>query len=83
MIVTSHSPDLLDDSGIDSSSILAVVAEGGETKIAKIDNSSREALNTHLTTAGELLRLNQIQPDKTVLDAQSQRQPDLFAQDIE
>ncbi len=83
VIVTSHSPDLLDDSGIDSSSILAVVAEGGETKIAKIDNSSREALNTHLTTAGELLRLNQIQPDKTVLDAQSQRQPDLFAQDIE
>lgn len=79
VLVTSHSPDLLDDPTINSESILAVIAAGGETKIAPIDEASRKALAQHLFTPGELLRMNQLQPDAAALDAQGQRQSDLFS----
>ncbi len=63
IIVTSHSPDLLDDENIDTESILAVVAEQGTTKIGPLDETGRSALRDRLYTAGELLRLNQLAPD--------------------
>jgi predicted ATPase len=63
VIVTSHSPDLLDDDEIESSSILAVISEDGVTKIGPLDEAVRSALADHLYTAGELLRLNQLSPD--------------------
>lgn len=63
IIVTSHSPDLLDDASLDTDSILAVVAEKGTTKIGPIDEAGRSALRDRLYTAGELLRLNQLTPD--------------------
>ena len=62
IIVTSHSPDLLDSPDIDPDSILAVVRENGETKIGPIDAASRKSLSEHLFTAGELLRMNQLEP---------------------
>jgi predicted ATPase len=61
IVVTSHSPDLLDSPDIDPDSVLAVVRENGETKIGQIDVASREILNEHLFTVGELLRLNQLE----------------------
>lgn len=78
VLVTSHSPDLLDDPSIGSDSILSVIASGGETKIAPVDEAARNVLAEHLFTAGELLRLNQIEPDRKVIEAQNQKQLDLF-----
>lgn len=78
VIVTSHSPDLLDDDSIASESILSVIATGGETKIAPVDAASRKVLSDHLFTVGELLRLNQIQPDKSVIEQQATQQMSLF-----
>lgn len=78
IIVTSHSPDLLDDQDIDADSILAVVSEGGETRIAPLDNASRSVLRDHLFSAGELLRLNQLAPDQQLLAKQRENQADLF-----
>lgn len=63
ILVTSHSPDLLDDEDIPDDSILAVVAEDGETRIGPLDEAGRSALHDHLYTAGELLRLDQLRPD--------------------
>jgi predicted ATPase len=63
VIVTSHSPDLLDDQQLDADSLLAVYAEGGSTHIAALDPAGRAALLNRLYTPGELLRLNQIRPD--------------------
>lgn len=80
IIVTSHSPDLLDDSGLSADSFLAVVSEGGETRIAPLDEASRETMRQQLFSAGELLRLNQLAPDRDDLDAQEQRQADLFGE---
>lgn len=78
IIVTSHSPDLLDDVSISEESLLAVVSEGGNTQIAPLDEGSRKAMRDQLFSAGELLRLNQLGPDRTVLAAQAAVQAELF-----
>lgn len=76
IIVTTHSADLLDHIGLDDADqILSVVAREGRTLISRIDAASREALNKHLYSAGELLRLDQIEPDRFDLE----RQGALFA----
>jgi predicted ATPase len=63
VLVTSHSPDLLDDPAISDDTIFAVIAEHGETKIGRLDPAGRSALRDHLYTAGELLRMDQLRPD--------------------
>ena len=68
IIITSHSPDLLDDKELDPESILAVEARDGITVIAGIDEAGRSAVRDRLYTAGELLRLNQLQPDPASID---------------
>lgn len=80
VIVTSHSPDLLDDPSILSDSLLAVIANGGETKIAPIDEAARNAIQHHLFSAGELLRLDQLMPDPVTLKEIESRQADLFGE---
>ena len=70
IIITSHSPDLLDDKDLDPESILAVEARDGITVIAGIDEAGKSAVRDRLyTTAGELLRLDQLQPDPAAIDA--------------
>jgi len=80
VIVTSHSPDLLDDPELSADSLLAVIVGAGETRIAPVDEASREALRQHLFSAGELLRLNQLAPDPKILAQQARRQADLFGE---
>jgi predicted ATPase len=70
VIVTSHSPDLLDNDELETDEILAVVAEQGVTKVGPLDDAGRSALKDHLYTAGELLRIGHLRPDpKAVMDA--------------
>lgn len=78
IVVTSHSPDLLDSPSIPAEAIRAVVSEGGETRIATLDDASRQTMQQQLFSAGELLRLNQLEPDRKLLDAQAQQQTELF-----
>ena len=80
VLVTSHSPDLLDDRSIDADAILAVISEGGKTKIAPLDQASRQMLRDHLFSAGELLRMNQLAPDRNIMDQQSESQMGLFGE---
>jgi predicted ATPase len=63
VLVTSHSPELLNNRSVDGSEILAVVAENGETIIGRLDEAGRSVLRDHLFTAGDLLRMNQLRPD--------------------
>ncbi|WP_084360910.1 AAA family ATPase [Hydrogenophaga palleronii] len=81
VIVTSHSPDLLDDPEIRSDSLVSVVASGGETKLAPVDEASRDVLSKKLFTPGELLRLNQIGPDKKSQGFLNSKQINLFQED--
>ncbi len=64
VLVSSHSPDLLDNPELPTEAILAVEAEEGVTRIGPIDEAGRSALLERLYTPGELLRLNQLQPDR-------------------
>ena len=77
ILVTSHSPELLDNPDISADQIIAVTAESGETRIGPLDESGRSALRDRLYTAGELLRMNQLDPDPS-LSRPSTRQMDLF-----
>lgn len=72
VLVTSHSPELLDQVNIDLDGIFAVAAEEGDTRIAPIDTASREAIKRHLYSPGELLRMDQLQPDVQDIDRQLQ-----------
>lgn len=78
VLVTSHSPDLLDDRSLSADAFLAVVSEGGETRIAPLDEASRSTMREQLFSAGELLRLNQLAPDRDHLREQQVRQGELF-----
>lgn len=77
--VTSHSPDLLDDKEITDENILAVTCTNGETRIAPPDRAGRSAIRDRLYTAGELLRLNQLEPDPEAMKHTPPSQLDLFA----
>jgi hypothetical protein len=77
--VTSHSPDLLDDKDIPDDSILAVINKKGETKIGPPDQAGRSAIRDRLYTVGELLRLNQLEPDEEATDKILSSRLELFA----
>ena len=63
VIVTTHSPDLLEDKHIDVESILGVEADDGSTVIAPVDEVGRSVLRDRLFTVGELLRVDQLRAD--------------------
>ena len=63
VIVTSHSPELLDASDVSAEEIVSVMAEQGKTLIAPLDEATRSTLTERLYTAGELLKTNQLTPD--------------------
>jgi len=77
VLVTSHSTDLLEDPEISADSIVAVLARDGETRMGPLDEVGRSALRDHLYTAGELLRMDQLDPDPNLANL-NPNQLDLF-----
>lgn len=62
VLATSHSPDLLDSIVLRPDNFLAVRADGGVTRVGPLDNAASTVLLDSLYTAGELLRIDQLQP---------------------
>jgi predicted ATPase len=62
VIVTSHSPDLLDRHDFKLSELRAVRSINGETVIGELDPAGALALHEDLYTPGELLRTDQLLP---------------------
>jgi hypothetical protein len=54
----------LDNPSVGTEQLLAVVAERNETHIGSLDEAGRLTLKDRLYTAGELLRMNQLQPSE-------------------
>ncbi len=77
IVLTTHSPDLLDEKNVDADSILSVTSHQGETRIAPVDKATRESIRDRLYSAGELLRLGQIEPDEEALKG-LEKQMELF-----
>jgi predicted ATPase len=79
ILVTSHSPELLDNPDISADALVAVDNHEGLTRIGKIDKAGRDLLRDRLFTPGELLRQNQLTPDPEALDdIENERQLKLF-----
>ena len=81
VIITTHSPDLLEDKHLDVDSILAVEAYDGNTVIAPVNEVSRSVVRDKLFTIGELLRVDQLQPDPNqipLVNRAKVKQLDLF-----
>ncbi len=73
IIVTSHSPDFLDQVDTEEDELLVVESRDGTTVIADADSSSLEMIKDHLYTPGELLRMDQLQPDEASIQRQLQQ----------
>ena len=68
VILTTHSPDLLEQIEIKSGheTVLIVESVNGKTIIDEIDSASLEAVNRKLFDLGELLRMRQLEPKSLV-----------------
>ncbi len=62
ILVTSHSPELLDRKGISPESIIVVSEEYGATQLRPLDQVGTKCVIDDLTTPGELLRMGQLLP---------------------
>ena len=79
VVVTTHSPELLDAKWIEDRHLRIVEWTEGATRVAPVSDSTREALQDHLMGAGELLRSNALDPVPLLFDNKARFvQGDLF-----
>ncbi len=67
IIATTHSPQLIDDKELHPNQLLAVASSGGVTRIGRLDDKGRLAMQEHLFTAGELLSQSMLQPHESAI----------------
>jgi predicted ATPase len=77
LVVTTHSPEVLDGKWIRDNHIRIVSWQDGATRVSPVSDSSRTALQQHLMGAGELLRSNALEAAPLFTDA-SDAQTSLF-----
>ena len=77
LVVTTHSPEVLDAAWISDDHLRMVTWEEGATRISRVSEVSRRALREHLMGAGELLRSNALAPAPPLFDEDAS-QRDLF-----
>jgi predicted ATPase len=77
ILVTSHSPELLDTKWITEQFLRVALWESGETRIARLSEGSKRVLQEHLAGAGELLRTNSL--DTAPLPQLEAEASDLFS----
>lgn len=78
VVVTTHSPDVLDADWIEDRHLRVVDWQEGATRIAPLADAPRQALRDHLMGAGELLRSNALDPEPLFRDGAQLRQGSLF-----
>jgi predicted ATPase len=64
VVVTTHSPDLLDAKWIEDRHLRILSWQNGSTRIGRASQAVRSALGKHLMGAGELLRSNALTSDE-------------------
>jgi predicted ATPase len=65
VLVTTHSPDILDDKAIHDEMIRIITKSRGQTIISPVSESSRMAIRERLYSPGELLRSNELNADES------------------
>lgn len=62
VVVTTHSPEVLDSTWLADNNLRLVAWEDGTTIVSRVGEMAGQALKAHLMGAGELLRSNALQP---------------------
>jgi predicted ATPase len=79
VIVTTHSPELLDAKWIRAEHLKVVHWNEGATVVSDVSDATREVLQNHLMGAGELLRSNALRHQEILFDeVRDPHQGDLF-----
>lgn len=78
VVITTHSPDLLDAKWITDRHLRIVEWTEGATRVAPVSEPTRKALREHLMGAGELLRSSALEPAPLFADPASLMQGNLF-----
>ena len=82
VVVTTHSPDLLDTKWIQPENLRVVGWENGATHISGLGEAPVKALQQHLMGAGELLRANALDAAAAPSTSDSEDVSDLFDKDL-
>lgn len=69
VIVSTHSPDLLDRDDLEGASLLGVSIQDGRTTVGSPAEVDLQVLREQLCTAGELMRQARLQPEQSDADA--------------
>jgi predicted ATPase len=63
VIITTHSPDILDHADLSDDVFRVVAKANGQTAIAPVAAAARQAIREHLYSPGELLRIDELGAD--------------------
>ncbi len=80
VVVTTHSPDILDADWIEDYHLRIATCQQGATRVSQVSPATRAALGEHLMGAGELLRSNALTP--ATLSDQDPGQYRLFEEEL-
>jgi predicted ATPase len=80
LVVTTHSPDILDAEWLEDRHLRIVHWQDGATRLTPVSGGSRQALQQHLQTAGELLRSNALRGQP--ISPENIPQPNLFEEGL-
>lgn len=72
IVVTTHSPEVLDAKWIEARHLRVVTWYEGATRVTNVSDSAKQALQTHLMGAGELLRSDALEPPPLFQDVAGQ-----------
>ena len=78
VVVTTHSPELLDAKWITDANLRIVDWQEGASHLLRPSEATREAMRQHLMGAGELLRSNALHAEELFVGDQDLRDGDLF-----
>jgi predicted ATPase len=79
VLITTHSPDILDQKELQDCQIRAVIWSKGRTVITNASAADRQAIHEHLYSAGELLRIGELGPEGEP-SQQTKQEVDLFGE---
>jgi predicted ATPase len=78
IVLTCHSPDMLDHEKVEPDMIRVVMLHEDRTAVGRLSRVKADLMRRHLTTVGELLRLDQLTPDPDEIARQEQARGTLF-----
>lgn len=73
ILLTTHSPDILDNKNLSDQQIIAVEAVRGTAQITPLTETTRDMIRQRLYTPGELLRAGELRVDSDYATTQAQQ----------